>query len=100
MAVMTAARRWLRPVLPGGLSATLAGWLAATVRSEFVLCEPEPSKTLLDWTAVGGPFTNTYQIAFERFHQTDVIDGGMYGLVIGVVQDATEIGRASCRERV
>jgi hypothetical protein len=97
MAVLTAARRWLRAKTPTAAPAgSFASWLAATVREEYILCELEPSKTLMGFTAVGGAYPNTYQIAFSRFHQTDVIVGGIYGPVIGVDQNDTALtARAS-----
>lgn len=87
MAVMTLARKWLRLKVPTADRATFADWLSATARTEFVLCEIEPSKTLSGWTAVGGGFANTYSIPFEKFHQADVYPGGLFGTVIGVVQN-------------
>jgi hypothetical protein len=77
------AARWLAP--------TFAAWLATPVRTEYVLCEPEPSKTLFGFTAVGGGAPNTYSMAFARLHQTSVITGGMYGRVIGVQENATAL---------
>jgi hypothetical protein len=87
MAVMTLARKWLRTRVPSAFLASFSDWLSATVRSEFVLCEIEPSKTLSGWTAVGGAFGDTYFAPFPRFHQTSVFQGGLYGKVIGVVQN-------------
>lgn len=96
MAVMTAARRWLRTKVPvlvptAPPSGSFAAWLSSTVRTEFILCEIEPSKTVTGWTAVGGGFTNTYSAPFECHHQTSSIPGGIYGKVIGVVQNETTL---------
>lgn len=75
---------------------TFDAWLSATVRSEFVLCEPEPSKTVMGFTAVGGAYPNTYELAFPRSHQADVFVGGMYGQVVGVQENDTVLtARAS-----
>lgn len=91
MAVMTAARRWLRLKVPFGLAASFDAWLAAPVRSEYVLCEPEPSKTLMGFTAVGGGAPNTYVMSVPRCHQTDIVGGGVFGQVIGVQENAARL---------
>lgn len=94
MAVMTLARKWLRAKVPS-TPASFADWLSATVRTEFVLCEVEPSKTVMGFTAVGGGYPNTYQLAFARRHQTDVIEGGIYAKVIGVQQNDVALDEES-----
>jgi len=92
MAFMASARKWLRTKVPTSAPvASFADRLAATVRSEFVLCEPEPSQTVMGFTAVGGGAANTYQLAFTRFHQADVVEGGIYGKVIGVQENDTAL---------
>jgi hypothetical protein len=88
MAVMTLARKWLRTQATPAATANLAAWLAANVRTEFVLCEVEPSRTARGFTQLDPLFyTSTYSVAFPRFHQTDVIQGGIYAKVIGVLQN-------------
>ncbi len=69
------------------MAATFAAWLDATVRTEVVLCEVEPSVSLMGFTAVGGGAPNTYEIAFPRHTQTALLTGGLYCPVIGAQQN-------------
>lgn len=98
MAFMAAFRKWLRTRVPttSAPAASIADWLSATTRSEFILCEIEPTKTVMGFAAVGGATPNVYELAFPRFHQTDDIETWLYGRVVGVQENDTALtARAS-----
>lgn len=73
------------------MAATLAGLLAASQREEIILCELEPSYTLLGFAAAGGGLTNTYTIALSRLVQTDYVVGGIYANTIRVTENGVAL---------
>jgi hypothetical protein len=77
------------------MAASFAGWLAATVRTEVVLCELEPTRTLTGFALVGGSYPTTYGVACPRQVLADVVPGGLYAPVIAVWEDATALAAAA-----
>lgn len=70
---------------------TLARLLAASTREEIILCELEPSCTLLGFAAAGGGLTNTYAVSLPRLVQTDYVVGGIYANTIRVTENGVAL---------
>jgi hypothetical protein len=66
------------------MAATVAGLLAASSRTEIILCELEPMYTLLGFAAAGGGFVNTYGLSIPRLVETARVIGGLYAPCIRV----------------
>jgi len=69
----------------------LARFLAASAREEIILCELEPSYTLLGFAAAGGSLPNTYTIALSRVVQAAAVVGGIYAPTIRVTANGVAL---------
>jgi hypothetical protein len=73
------------------VAATFAGLVAAVDRVLVTIAAFRPSLRLSGWTATGGAYTNTYQIACARFTLTEILTGGLDRRVVGLRENNTAL---------
>ncbi|MGE0463902.1 MAG: hypothetical protein AB7Q16_21255 [Vicinamibacterales bacterium] len=80
-------------------SAAFVTWLNEFSTTRIVLAELQPAEILSGWSATGGSFTNTHEIAWANAVQAEVVPGGIYRRLDGVRQNDLDLtARASVAE--
>ena len=73
------------------MAGTYAEFITWPDREEILLAQPRPLLTLTGWTATGGGFTNTYQVAVANVTSPPSGHQALYRRVVGARENATEL---------